>query len=305
MELVVENVTKSFGRRKAIDSLSFNARKGEIIGLWGADGAGKSTAMKILAGILYPDRGSVFFTNRATREPATRAKAHIGYMAEHNPMYEKMNVVDFLLLIGTLYRVSRHRTSARIREIMPACGLENEKYKNIGELSKGCRQRLGIAQALVHDPEVLLLDEPTAGLDPNQGTGIRNIIRAAGKEKIVIIGSRLLTEIESTCERVIIMHRGKIVANQTTRELQASTSIDLRLKVSIKGGNLEQVKEVLRRVPGIHRIIEREGEHLELRCKRGSAIESSIFDACQDNHWYITELTPLPTHPEELLHPIT
>jgi ABC-2 type transport system ATP-binding protein len=305
MEIVVENLIKHFGPRKAVDSISFNVRKGEVVGLLGSDGAGKTTTMKMLAGILHPDRGSITLDNRALHEHPVRLKHHIGYVAEHAPVYEKMNVVDFLRFIGNLYRIPRNKAMAKILNVIRSCGLENEKHKNIGELSKGCRQRLGIAQALVHDPNVLLLDEPTAGLDPKQITEIRNIINTVGQERTVILASRILAGIETTCDRVMIMNHGKIVASKTISELHASSCMDPRLRVSIKGGELAHVKEALSNLAGISQVVEIDDRYLELRCAPECDIESSIFNMCQDRHWYIAELTPVPIRLEDLLSHVT
>jgi ABC-2 type transport system ATP-binding protein len=305
MEIVVENITKHFGYRKAVDAISFNVKKGEVVGFWGPDGAGKSTTMKILAGILAPDHGKVTFDHRALREHPVKLKHNIGYMAEHNPVYEKMNVVDFLLLIGKFYGVAHRQATARVARVMHLCGLEEEKHKNTGELSRGCRQRLGIAQALVHDPNVLILDEPAAGLDPRQITKIRNIIHAVREEKTVIISSRLLAEIETTCERVVIMDDGKIVASKTLSELHDSPGMDVCLKVSIQGGEPRQIKEALGNLPGVRRIAEVEEQCIEVYCARESNIKPAIFDMCQQKHWYIAELTPVPARPEDIFRHAT
>ncbi|MDR1414798.1 MAG: ABC transporter ATP-binding protein [Odoribacteraceae bacterium] len=293
----MENVTKHFGRRKAIDAISFNVKRGESVGLWGPGGSGKSTTMKILAGILSPDHGNVTFNN----EHPAKLKHNIGYMAEHNPVYENMNVVDFLLLSGELHGV--RQATARIANIVHLCGLEEEKHKNTGELSRGCRQRLGIAQALVHDPDVLILDEPTTGLDPKQIAKIREIIRVIGKGKTVIIGSHLIAEIETTCGRVVIMNEGKIVASKNVAELRDASDKNTRLKLSIKGGDRRQVKEALGNLPGIHRVTEIENHCLELTCE--SDVKSAIFDMCQREHWYIAELTPVPARPEDIFQHVT
>ncbi|MDR1274238.1 MAG: ABC transporter ATP-binding protein [Odoribacteraceae bacterium] len=305
MEIVVENITKRFGHQKAVDAISFNVKKGEVVGFWGPAGAGKSTTMKILAGILSPDHGRVTFDNRALHEFPVKLKRNIGYMAEHNPVYEKMNVVDFLLLIGKLYSVTRRQATARIANIMHLCGLEEDKHKNTGELSRGCRQRLGVAQALVHDPNVLILDEPAAGLDPGQIVKIRNIIHAVREEKTVIISSRLLAEIETTCERVVVMEGGKIVDSKTLPELRDSPCMAPCLRVSIRGGEIRQIKEALGSLPGVRRVAEIENQCIELQCARESNVKPAIFDMCQQRGWYIAELTPVPTCPEDVFRHAT
>lgn len=227
MDVVVENLTKSFENQKAVDSISFKAKRGEILGFLGPNGAGKTTTMKIMAGLLTPDFGNITFGDYSIWKQAGKIKNIIGYLPERNPLYDEMNVIDFLFFISKLHNIPKYKITSRVLDMIRLCGLDNDKHKQIGELSKGFRQRVGIAQALIHDPEVVILDEPTTGLDPNQIFGIRKIIKEIGEEKTVILSSHILSEIETTCDQVMIMSNGKIVANGTT--IRTSSQIGCRI----------------------------------------------------------------------------
>lgn len=236
MDVIVEKLKKSFEGHIAVDSISFKAKRGEILGLLGPNGAGKTTTMQILSGYLLPDRGNINFGDYSIWKQAGKIKKVIGYLPEHNPLYAEMNVIEFLFFIGKLQDIPKYKMTSRVLDMIRLCGLDNEKHKKIHELSKGYRQRVGIAQALIHDPEVVILDEPTTGLDPNQIFGIRKIIKTIGQDKTVILSSHILSEIETTCDQVMIMSNGKIVANGTTSELRRKSDSDYSLKLGIKGG---------------------------------------------------------------------
>lgn len=225
MDVVVENLSKSFGFQKAVDSISFRVGKGEILGFLGPNGAGKTTTMKMITCFLFPDEGNIYVDKYSIRKNPYKIKQFIGYLPEHNPLYEDMNVIDFLIFIAKLHNIPHYKITARVLDMLRLCGLENEKHKTIGQLSKGYKQRVGLAQALIHDPEIVVLDEPTTGLDPNQIIEIRELIRNIGKEKTVILSSHILAQIEMTCDRVLIINKGKIVADGTSAELRNTKTI--------------------------------------------------------------------------------
>lgn len=305
MDVIVENLTKSFENQKAMDSISFQAKRGEILGFLGPNGAGKTTTMKIMAGLLTPDFGNITFGDYSIGKQTGKIKNIIGYLPERNPLYNEMNVIDFLFFISKLHNIPKYKITSRVLDMIRLCGLDNDKHKQIGELSKGFRQRVGIAQALIHDPEVVILDEPTTGLDPNQIFGIRKIIKEIGEEKTVILSSHILSEIETTCDQVMIMSNGKIVANGTTSELRRKSDAEYCLKVGIKGGETSDIHKALDNLPGVLHIEIIHKQNFELQCKPDIEIEKSIFSLCQDNNWYISELTPVQTRLEDIFRKVT
>ena len=306
MDVIVENLTKSFGMQKAISAVSFKARQGEVLGFLGPNGAGKTTTMKIMAGFLFPDCGEVYFGKDSIRKNPARIKQSTGYLSEHNPLYEEMNVVDFLTFIAKLHRIPRYKIDSRVVDILQLCGLEHEKHKNIRELSKGYRQRTGLAQALIHDPEVSIVGGPTTGRDPNQIAEIRELIKRIGREKTVILSSHILAEIEATCDRVLIINKGKIVANGTSAELRSKSNAGKTLRVRIGSAGEEDVRQALGALPGIQKLNHPAGSpFFELQSDRETAIEQLIFDTCARNGWYIQELTPVETRLEDIFRQVT
>ncbi len=215
MSIIVNNLTKEYGNQKAIDSISFEVRAGEIVGFLGPNGAGKSTTMKILTGYIKATAGNASVNYFDVSSQAMQAKSSIGYLPEHNPLYPDMYVVEFLQFVGRLYHIQGTLLKHRIEEMIQTCGLERERHKKIGQLSKGFRQRVGLAQAFIHQPPVLILDEPTTGLDPNQLIEIRELITTLGKNKTVLFSTHIMQEVEALCSRVIIINRGKIVADDS------------------------------------------------------------------------------------------
>lgn len=229
MLIKIENLTKYYGAQKVLDGISFEVNEGEIVGFLGPNGAGKSTTMKILTGFLPASSGTATILDFEISTQSNEAKKNIGYLPEHNPLYLEMYVKEFLEFIGALYGMRGSKLKKRISELIDLVGLNQEQSKKIQELSKGYRQRVGLAQALIHDPKVLILDEPTTGLDPNQITEIRSVIKEAGKNKAVLFSTHIMQEVEAICDRVIIIHKGKIVASGTLSEIKA------------KGNSMEEV----------------------------------------------------------------
>lgn len=305
MNVIVKNLTKIFDYQKTVDAISFEAKKGEILGLLGPYGAGKSTTLKMLAGLLRPNQGSIHFDNYTYNKNENKIKKLIGYLPEENPLYGTLSVTDFLFFIAKLYDIPRYKVTSRVLDMISLCGLESEKHKLIKELSKGYRQRLGIAQALIHDPEVILLDEPTTGLDPNQIFGIREIIKTLGQEKTVILGSHILSEIENTCDRVIIMSKGQIMANGTTSELRQKSNADFGIKLIIKGGEIPMIHEALCKLPQVLSIQILHKQEFEIHCSPEHEIEKNIFDLCKKHDWYISEMTPVQMRLEDIFRKVT
>ncbi len=220
--LKVKNLSKIYGSQKAVDNISFEAKKGEIVGFLGPNGAGKSTTMKIATCYLTATSGSVEVCGYDVQQSPIEVRQNIGYLPEHNPLYLDMYVKEFLEFIGGIYGMKGQYLQNRISEVIDLLGLTLEHKKKIGQLSKGYRQRVGLAQALIHDPQVLILDEPTTGLDPNQLAEIRDVIRNIGKEKTVIFSTHIMQEVEAICDRVVVINRGNIVKNSPMIEMKQS-----------------------------------------------------------------------------------
>ena len=215
MSIEVKNISKSYGDQKALDNISFSIKKGEIVGFLGPNGAGKSTLMKILTTYLAADEGKALVNGQDVNSNPKAVQLSIGYLPEHNPLYLDLYVREYLAFNADVYKVAK----SRIEEVITLTGLTNESYKKIAELSKGYRQRVGLANALLHNPDVLILDEPTTGLDPNQLLEIRNVIKNAGKDKTVFLSTHIMQEVEAICDRVIIINKGKIVTDKKLNTL--------------------------------------------------------------------------------------
>jgi ABC-2 type transport system ATP-binding protein len=252
MSITISNLTKTYGSQKAIDNISFNASNNEIVGFLGPNGAGKSTTMKIVTGYLEADSGNVMVNGVDVRTNSLDVKKQIGYLPEGNPLYYEMYVREYLGFIAAIHKI-KSGVKKRIQEVIDLTGLTLESNKKTGQLSKGYKQRVGLAAALIHDPEVLILDEPTSGLDPNQIIEIRQVIKDLGKNKTVLFSSHILQEVESICDRIIIINKGNIVADDTISNLRSSGNsshivmvqfaekIDINILTSITG--VQKVEE--------------------------------------------------------------
>lgn len=222
MGIIVKQLSKHYGSQKAVDSISFEAKAGRILGFLGPNGAGKSTTMRMLTGYLKPTSGAAEINGQLITTNAIAVKSDIGYLPENTPLYTDMYVKEFLSFVGETYGLKD--LAKRVDEVIDEVGLAPEKHKKIGMLSKGYRQRVGLAQAIIHHPKVLILDEPTSGLDPNQLTDIRNLIKKLGQDKTIIISTHIMQEVEAICEDVIIINKGKIVANDSIFSLKQTYS---------------------------------------------------------------------------------
>ena len=220
MSIQIELLTKQYGSQKALDSISFEVKPGEIVGFLGPNGAGKSTTMKIATGYLPATSGRVLVAGFDVASQPMDARRNVGYLPEHNPLYLDMYVKEFLEFVGSLFGMKGHALKSRIDAMILTCGLELEQSKKIGQLSKGYRQRVGLAQALIHNPPVLILDEPTTGLDPNQLADIRALIKTIGQQKTVLFSTHIMQEVEAICHRAVIIDKGKIVANAKIDDLK-------------------------------------------------------------------------------------
>lgn len=218
MSLTIKNVNKNYGTQQALANVSFSLKKGEIVGFLGPNGAGKSTLMRIICCYLLQDSGNIKVCNLDTREEALIVKSKIGYLAENNPLYLEMYIKEYLLFTGAMYKIEN--LNEKVAEIIEQTGIKKEQHKKIKELSKGYKQRVGLAAALIHNPEVLILDEPTTGLDPNQLIEIRDLIKSAGQEKTVLLSTHIMQEVDEMCNRVIVINKGKIVDDNLISNLK-------------------------------------------------------------------------------------
>lgn len=223
MSIEVKHLFKYYGDQAAVKDVSFTVKSGEIVGFLGPNGAGKSTTMKVITGFIPASSGEVKVCGIPVSVDSLDTREKIGYLPEHNPLYLDMYVKEYLAFVGNIYKVPN--VKERVEEMIKAVGLEVEQYKKIGQLSKGYRQRVGLAQAIIHDPEVLILDEPTSGLDPNQLVEIRELIKKIGKEKTVMLSTHIMQEVEAICDRVIIINKGEIVADDKAADLQVSQTV--------------------------------------------------------------------------------
>ncbi len=256
MSISVKKISRKFGEQWAVKEVSFEIRSGEIVGFIGPNGAGKSTTMRMITGFLPPTSGEIFINGLNNREQPMEVKKIIGYLPEHNPLYLEMYVKEYLHYVAGLYGINGKEARQRVDEVIRQVGLTGERHKRIGKLSKGYRQRVGLGQALIHDPEVLILDEPTSGLDPNQIVEIRNLISTVGKEKTVILSTHIMQEVEAICDRVIIIDKGIIRADDAAgslgKERGSVQTIEIELEENCPAETwktLDVVEEV-RELPG-------------------------------------------------------
>lgn len=307
MDIRIENLSKQYGTQTAVDNISFDVRQGEILGFLGPNGAGKSTTMKMITGYIGIGDGDILIGGRSIKTMGDDQKKHIGYLPEHNPLYLDMPVIDYLAFCAELQGVEKTLIPERIKTMVKVCGLNAEKHKKIGELSKGYRQRVGLAQAMIHDPEILILDEPTTGLDPNQIVEIRKLIRELGKEKTVILSTHILPEVEATCDRILIINRGKIVADGTAETLRRQSTGQEILKVRIEDGNPEEILAALRTIGSVEQasITDHNLGKFEIQSRSGQSSRRELFQLCVQKGWVLTESIPIETRLEDIFRNLT
>ncbi len=286
----VESVTKRFGTLTAVDGLSFQVDRGEVVGFLGPNGAGKTTTMRMLTGTLEPDEGSVLFQGDPIDRGLRAAKNRVGYLPESNPLYEEMYASEYLEYVSELRGMGFSEAKSAISAAVDETGVSEVFYRPIGELSRGYRQRLGLAAAILHRPEILILDEPTEGLDPNQRVEIRRLVAELGKERTVLVCTHVMQEVEATCSRLIILNRGKLVAEGTVQDLLANRSGGVRYVVEAQG---EGIPESLASLPGVssHRTDAVEGRtRVFLEATTGEELRPRIYSLAQERSWTLWEL---------------
>ncbi len=308
MDIVVDNLSKKYGLQKAVDSISFRVKSREILGFLGPNGAGKTTTMKMITCFMAPSGGDIRVGDHSIHDNQEIIKSKIGYLPENNPLYLDMPVMEYLRYVGELQGIQKDKIEERVAEMVVTCGLDQEKHKKIGELSKGYRQRVGLAQAMIHDPEILILDEPTTGLDPNQIIEIRKLIRNLGREKTLILSTHILPEVEATCDRILIINKGRIVADGTPETLrkQAQGQEMLRVRIEEAAGK-DEVGNSLRSLSTVNMVDHvADSENLYMvQSKPGQSSTRDVFMLCVNNKWILSELTPIETKLEDIFRELT
>lgn len=307
MSITVTHLTKTYGEQKAVDDISFEVKTGEVVGFLGPNGAGKSTTMKMITCYMAPTNGSISLHQFNADENPEEIKKRIGYLPENNPLYTDMAIIDYLRFAAEIQDVPKEKINERIAKMIDLCGLSRERHKKISELSKGYRQRVGLAQAMIHDPEVLILDEPTTGLDPNQIVEIRKLIKELGKEKTVILSSHILSEVEATCDRILIINRGKIVADGTADSLRKEAQGQELITVQIEAPETADVKKQLLGLSTVQMVdgINGDVNYFQVQSKPEVSSKKEIFDLCVDQKWYLTELHTKETRLEDVFREVT
>jgi ABC-2 type transport system ATP-binding protein len=300
MSLQVLNLTRYYGQQKAVNNISFEITKGEIVGFLGPNGAGKSTTMKIATGYLPPSSGTVVVDGLDVLHHSLQVRKVTGYLPEHNPLYLDMYVHEYLHFVGRVYGISHGRLKSRSSEIIELCGLAREQNKKIEELSKGYRQRVGIAQALIHDPAVLILDEPTSGLDPNQILEIRKLIKNISASKTVIFSTHILQEVQALCDRVIVINLGKIVADDSVDNLMRSQTKTIIVEFS---GDVNE--EILRLIPGIKKLDRLNSFSFCLEPLEGFDLQAEVFRFAADHSLSLRGLRQEENSLEEIFRQLT
>jgi ABC-2 type transport system ATP-binding protein len=298
MSIEVKNLTKFYGEQAAVNSISFEVKKGEIVGFLGPNGAGKSTTMKIITGFIPSTSGEVKVCGKVVDVDSLDTRKLIGYLPENNPLYLDMYVKEYLTFVGNIYKIKN--VKARVAEMIKAVGLEVEQNKKIGMLSKGYRQRVGLAQAIIHDPEVLILDEPTSGLDPNQLVEIRELIKKIGKEKTVMLSTHIMQEVEAICDRVVIINKGDIVADGKTNELQNEDQV-ITIYAEFEG---EQSKSRLTKISNVRKV-EKVGEGWLFEGSANVDLRKQIAQYAQENKLLVLTLRVEEKRLEEVFKELT
>ena len=299
MSIQVNQLTKVYGTQKAVNDISFEVSPGDILGFLGPNGAGKSTTMKIATGYIAPTSGTISVMEHDVVNQSKEVRRNIGYLPEHNPLYLDMYVHEYLGFIGSLHQLKGKALRQRVTEMVELCGLTLEQNKRIGALSKGYRQRVGLAQALVHDPKVLILDEPTTGLDPNQLVEIRGLIKQVSQEKTVIFSTHIMQEVKALCNRVIIINRGEIVANESVDQLTAGTGAIL--KVEFQNQVEAQLLSKLKGVAGV----KGDGRHFTLQTEGDQDLREPLFKFAAEQGWVILGMQREEQNLEDIFQQLT
>ncbi len=302
MSIQVKDITKIYNEQKALDKVSFDIKAGEIAGFIGPNGAGKTTMMKIITGYISPDSGEVWVNGMKVPEKHLEIKKSIGYLPESNPLYYDMYVKEYLRYAGQMYKIKK-TLNDRVNEIIRLTGLEPEQQKKIGALSKGYKQRVGLAQALIHDPQVLILDEPTSGLDPNQIIEIRNLISETGKKKTILLSTHIMQEVEAICDRIIIINKGKIAADDKTANISAyGAGNNHTIMVEF---NMPVEKNALEKIQGVNKVMKMEENNWLIESPNNIDIRDTIFKFAVNNKISVLSMQKKEQNLEKVFQELT
>jgi len=306
----IENLTKYYGDLLAIDDITFSVKKGEVLGLLGPNGAGKTTTMRILTGYLNPSSGGVRVKEMDVASNPRSIKKLMGYLPENAPLYPDMLVYDYLNYMADIRHLGKSQKTERVAHLVDICGIRSVMHQPIGELSKGFNQRVGLAQAMMGDPEILVLDEPTSGLDPNQIIEIREIIKEIGREKTVILSTHILSEAEATCDRVVIINKGKIAADAGIGDLKQEVGRETHLRLVLKDAVAADVEKAMSAIAGIKAVrpqpVEEKGVvHMDITCDPAESTRTEIYGAVKGREWTLLEFTPQARSLEHIFRELT
>ena len=304
----VENLSKNYGPVKAVRSISFDLDDGQVVGFLGANGAGKSTTLKIMTGYISPSSGNVYFNDQNIHDNTSEIQKDIGYLPELNPLYGEMRVHDYLKFISEIRGIPKENFKSAFQKVVEECALNAVAHRTIGNCSKGYKQRIGLAAAMIHDPKILILDEPVTGLDPNQIVEIRQLIRKLGKEKIVIMSSHILQEIQATVDRIIIINEGSIVADGSSDSLLSDTNAKTELSMDVENADENDINDMKAKIPSIDiTYISKEDTYTKINIKypKNNDPRSDIFNYAVDKGWTILEMFATKQNLEDLFRNLT
>ena len=302
----VKEITKTFDLTVAVNNVTFSVPKGEVVGFLGPNGSGKTTTMRMLTSFYTPDKGEIFIEGMNNLTHDVEARSKIGYLPENNPLYGDMIVKEYLELIGKIRNLDTFKTSSNISNVVEETGLQRVYYNQINQCSKGYKQRVGLAAALLHEPSILIMDEPTEGLDPNQRVPIRELIRSLSAERTVLLSTHVLQEVEETCDRILIISKGNLVANGTISELQNISLEQKEVEVEISGNQIEKELSKINNVTNIIKISNSgEQEKFRIRYQGEDDIRPILFEICKNQNWTLWELHQVVTRLQDMFYSLT
>ena len=304
----VTKLSKNYGSVKAVQSISFELKDGEIVGFLGANGAGKTTTLKMITGYLVPTGGSIKVNDMDIIDDIHDIQKQIGYLPELNPLYTEMRVYEYLEFLAGIRKITGKQFKEAFARVVEQCGLKGVVHKSISDCSKGYKQRIGLAAAMIHDPKILILDEPVTGLDPNQIVEIRRLIKSLGKEKLVFMSSHILQEIQATVDRIIIINNGKIVANGTSDELMGDFMGNVLLNMEIKGASTESIEHIQAKLPSVKYISLNESngiQSVQFEYGKDKDPREDLFKYAVKNKWSILKMNPKTTNLEDIFRDLT
>ncbi|MBF0231505.1 MAG: ATP-binding cassette domain-containing protein [Desulfamplus sp.] len=306
----VKNLTKYYNNFCAVDGINLEIKKGEILGLLGPNGAGKTTTLRMLTGFFKPTSGDILVKDLSISEDSLKIKELMGYLPESAPLYHNMLVFDYLCYVAKVRGIKKEKIPSRLKELSDLCGLSDIMHQSVDELSKGLKQRVGLAHAMMNDPEILILDEPTSGLDPNQIAEIREIIKRIGKEKTIVFSTHILSEAEATCDRIVIINKGKIVADDTTQKLKNRAASGSSINLSLYDADPDDVVKRLRTIaPDIEVLkkepVEKGVASFEIQSSTSKDFRKQIYLKIKETNWSIAQLTRESQTLESIFHELT